>query len=116
MTIACDTMNPDAPSNVAVLPTATASSPQRRSMVKDELSEVVAAVCAKFPDRSRAEVKVLVWESYEHLKGSANVTAHLIPLTLNRSMRLMRDSTERTTDHGDTAQCPPRSSLTLGRS
>ena len=81
-------------------------------MMKDELSEVVAAVCAKFPDRSPAEVKALVWESYEHLKGSANVTAHLIPLTLNRSMRLMRDSAERTTHHGDASQCPPLSRRT----
>lgn len=112
MNIARDIMTPDAPSNVAVLLITTASSPQRRSMVKDELSEVVAAVCAKFPDRSRAEVEALVGESYEHLKGSANVTAHLIPLTLNRGMRLMRDSTGRTTDHGDTAQCPPLSRRT----
>jgi isopentenyldiphosphate isomerase len=112
MTIARDVVTSDAPSNVAVLPIAAASSAQRRSMVKDELSEVVAAVCAKFPDRSRAEVKALVWESYEHLKGSANVTAHLIPLTLNRSMRLMRESAERTTDHGDASQCPPLSRRT----
>ena len=80
-----------------------------REMVDDELGAVVAAVCAKFPDHSRAEVADLVSQSYRHLQAGATVTAHLIPLTLNRSLRLMRESTA-PTRHGmdaDAAECSP---------
>ena len=58
----------------------------------DELAAIVAAVCAKFPDDPRDVVETVVAEAFQHLKASATVTAHLIPLTLNRSIRLMRDS------------------------
>jgi hypothetical protein len=78
-------------------------------MVEDELGAVVAAVCARFPDHALAEVADLVSQSYRHLQVGATVTAHLIPLTLNRSLRLMRESTG-PTRHGtdaDAAECSP---------
>ena len=77
----------------------------RREMFDDELGAVVAAVCAKFPDHSRAEVADLVSQSYRHLQAGATVTGHLIPLTLNRSLRLMRESTV-PKGHGMDADAP----------
>ena len=61
-------------------------------MVRDELGAVVSALCARFPDRSRSDVERVVADVYARLVASATVTAHLIPLTLNRSRRLL-DST-----------------------
>lgn len=58
-------------------------------MVRDELGAVVSALCARFPDRSRADVEGVVADVYARLVASATVTAHLIPLTLNRSRRLL---------------------------
>ena len=65
-------------------------------MVEDELDGIVSAVCAKFPSRPRAAIEGLVSQAYRDLRARATVTAHLIPLTLNRSLRLMRESTEKT--------------------
>jgi hypothetical protein len=59
------------------------------SMVRDELGAVVSALCARFPDRSRGDVERVVADVYARLIASATVTAHLIPLTLNRSRRLL---------------------------
>ena len=58
-------------------------------MVRDELGAVVSALCARFPDRSRSDVERVVADVYGRLVASATVTAHLIPLTLNRSRRLL---------------------------
>ena len=64
----------------------------QETMVRDELVAVVSALCARFPDRSRSDVERVVADVYGRLVASARVTAHLIPLTLNRSRRLL-DST-----------------------
>ena len=77
----------------------------RREMFEDELGAVVAAVHAKFPDHPRAEVEEVVSEAYQHLQAGATVTGHLIPLTLNRSLRLMRESTV-SKGHGMDADAP----------
>jgi hypothetical protein len=55
---------------------------------------VTSTVCTKFPSRPRAEVEAVVGEAYRHLQAGAAVTSHLIPLTLNRSLRVMRAVTE----------------------
>jgi hypothetical protein len=65
-------------------------------MVADELGRVISTVCAKFPSRPRAEVEAVVAAAYRHLHAGATVTSHLIPLTLNRSLRVMRASVGRT--------------------
>lgn len=59
-------------------------------MVRDELEAVTAAIHAKFPGHSRPEVEAVVREAYRSLAQSAVVTSHLIPLTLNRSTRMLR--------------------------
>lgn len=61
-----------------------------REMDRDELSGLVTTVHSKFTDRPRDEVGDVVRSAYRHLARNATVTAHLIPLTLNRSIRLMR--------------------------
>jgi hypothetical protein len=58
-------------------------------MVHDELEGVVAALCARFPDRRRSEIECVVSEVYAKLAASATISAHLIPLTLNRCRRLL---------------------------
>jgi hypothetical protein len=63
-------------------------------MVNDELAGVVASVCARFPGHPRAEVEVLVTDVYRRLKASAKITTHLIPLTLNLTLRLMREAAD----------------------
>lgn len=59
-------------------------------MVHDELEGVVAALCARFPNRRRSEIECDVSEVYAELAAIATISAHLIPLTLNRCRRLLR--------------------------
>jgi hypothetical protein len=61
-------------------------------MVRDELIAVVSALCARFPDRSRSDVERVVADVYTRLVVNASVTAHLIPLTLNGSRRLLEST------------------------
>ena len=78
-------------------------------MVADELGRLISTVCAKFPNRPRAEVEAVVAEAYRHLHGGATVTSHLIPLTLNRSLRVMRESASRTSSREldpESVECP----------
>ena len=58
-------------------------------MVHDELERVVVALCGRFPDRPRSEIQSVVAKVYAELAATATVSAHLIPLTLNRSRRLL---------------------------
>jgi hypothetical protein len=58
-------------------------------LVHDELDSVVSTLCARNPDHARSEVEAVVAEVYAELAAGATVTAHLIPLTLNRSRRLL---------------------------
>ena len=60
-----------------------------RSMLTDELQGVVSALCARFPTRQRSDVETVVANVYEQLADNAKITTHLIPLTLNRSRRLL---------------------------
>ncbi|MBJ7338109.1 hypothetical protein [Mycolicibacterium sp.] len=83
----------DEPSSVAGLSLAGPQDRPATRLQSDELAGIVAAVCAKFPDAPRDVVAMVVAESFRHLKMSATVTTHLIPLTLNRSTRLMHEST-----------------------
>lgn len=57
--------------------------------VEDELDGIVTTICAKYPDHKRSEITALVSATYERLKAGANVSAHLIPLTLNLSLRAL---------------------------
>ena len=63
-------------------------------MVRDELDSVVAALCARFPTRPRIDIENIVAAEYAALAANAAVTAHLIPLTLNRSRRLLARGAE----------------------
>ena len=58
-------------------------------MVHDELMGVVATLSARFPNRSRDEIEHVVAKVHAELTEHATVTSHLIPLTLNRSRRLL---------------------------
>ena len=58
-------------------------------MIRDELGAVVSALSAKFPDRNPSDVERVVADVYAQLVANASVTAHLIPLTLNRSRRVL---------------------------
>lgn len=58
-------------------------------MVRDELDGVIVTLCAKYPRHSRSEIEDVVAAVYAGLAAKATVTAHLIPLTLNRSRRLL---------------------------
>jgi hypothetical protein len=60
-------------------------------VVHDELDSVVANLCARFPKRSRFEIETVVASVYAQLVANARVTAHLIPLTLNISRRLLSE-------------------------
>ena len=59
------------------------------SVIQDELDGVVSALCARFPTRARNEIERVVTDVYEQLATRATITAHLIPLTLNRSRRVL---------------------------
>jgi hypothetical protein len=60
-----------------------------RPRVHDELQSVVSALCTRYPTRSRTDIENVVAEVYAELAANAKVTAHLIPLTLNRSRRVL---------------------------
>lgn len=66
----------------------------KAKLIADELESVVCAVCAKYPQRPQSEVEAVVLQSYRYLAERATVQAHLIPLTLNRSLRIMCASTQ----------------------
>lgn len=68
------------------------------TMVDDELETIVAALCTKFPEISPTEVSSVVADAYRHLSERAALTTHLIPLTLNRSVRLLRQAQTSTRD------------------
>lgn len=63
-------------------------------MVRDELDGVVSALCARFPARARIDIENVVAAEYAELAANATVTSHLIPLTLNRSRRLLARGAE----------------------
>ncbi|ULE33430.1 three-helix bundle dimerization domain-containing protein [Mycobacterium sp. IDR2000157661] len=58
-------------------------------LVHDELESLVCNLCAKYPERSRVEVERVVAAVYAEIVAQATVTSHVIPLTLNRSRRLL---------------------------
>ena len=60
-----------------------------KSLVSDELDGVVSTLCARFPTRRRGEIERLVADVYDRLATNASITAHLIPLTLNRSRQAL---------------------------
>ncbi|CAN5885957.1 hypothetical protein BH10ACT9_BH10ACT9_28130 [soil metagenome] len=66
----------------------------RTRLVEDELDAVASAVHEKYPLCPRAEVTAVVLQSYRYLAEHATIRAHLIPLTLNRSLRMMRASAQ----------------------
>lgn len=57
--------------------------------VRDELDRVVSELRTRFSDRTRIDIESVVNEVYAELAARATVTAHLIPLTLNRSRRIL---------------------------
>ena len=58
-------------------------------MVHDELMGVVSTLSTRFPNRARDEIEDVVAKVHAELTKNASVTSHLIPLTLNRSRRLL---------------------------
>ena len=83
-----------APLDVAVPAGASGSPLPRTHLVRDELDQIVSTVCARYPGRPRDDVEALVSDAYDELRARARVTAHLIPLTLNRTLRLMREAND----------------------
>jgi hypothetical protein len=67
-------------------------------LVHDELDSVVSTLCTRLPGRTRSEVEAVVAAVYAELAAGATVTAHLIPLTLNRSRRLLSPGPRETSD------------------
>lgn len=61
-----------------------------RQMELDELRRVVDTISAQYSHHPRGDIERLVVDAYQHLAANAKITSHLIPLTLNRSLRLMR--------------------------
>ena len=60
--------------------------------MRDELDRVVSELRTRFSDRTRIDIESVVNEVYAELAARATVTAHLIPLTLNRSRRILARS------------------------
>jgi Mg2+ and Co2+ transporter CorA len=57
--------------------------------VDDELDSIIRMFGAKYPHRSGEELDALVHDVYAHLASTATVTAHLIPLTVNRCHNML---------------------------
>lgn len=72
---------------------AVASGMATSRLTEEELAGVVAFACARFPQCPLGEVSAVVTEAYRHLAERATITAHLIPLTVNRRLRILRRST-----------------------
>ena len=67
------------------------------SLVNDELRGVVSALCSRFPGHPRSEIQRIVADVHGQLAANATITAHLIPLTLNRSRRVLEAMPEHRT-------------------
>ena len=67
-------------------------------LVYDELDSVVSTLCTRLPGRTRSDIEAVVAAVYAELAAGATVTAHLIPLTLNRSRRLLSSGPKETPD------------------
>ena len=65
-----------------------------RSSVRHELQTVVSMLSVRFPERSPMELEQLVHAVYQRLSARARIRTHLIPLTLNRSRRLLIERRE----------------------
>jgi hypothetical protein len=63
----------------------------------DELESIVSMLREKYPDRGADEVTALVYDVYSLLSSEATVTAHLIPLTINRCHKVLKCRTIRST-------------------
>jgi hypothetical protein len=57
--------------------------------VADELESITRMFCEKYADRSESGIESMVHDVYTHLVSEATVTAHLIPLTVNRCQRML---------------------------
>ncbi|WP_286274346.1 hypothetical protein [Mycobacterium antarcticum] len=103
----------DTSSDVAMAPDGSRPpAPGATRMETDELAGIISAVCARFPGSPRADVETLVEGAFRHLKAGATVTAHLIPLTLNRSLRLMHESVATSSRETVATRCPVLSQRT----
>jgi hypothetical protein len=58
--------------------------------VIDELESIVRMFSEKNPDRSTEEIDLLVHDVYSGLASGATVTAHLIPLKVNRCHKVLK--------------------------
>ncbi|MFJ2666373.1 three-helix bundle dimerization domain-containing protein [Nocardia fluminea] len=68
---------------------AAAAAPLLSATTVDELDSLAAVLMSRFPGRRLAEVRDVVYEAYRRIASSARITAHLIPLTLNRARTIM---------------------------
>lgn len=59
-------------------------------IVNDELESIARMLCERYPDRHDDEITALVYGVCERLAAKATVTDHLIPLTLNQCLRVLR--------------------------
>lgn len=71
--------------------------------VADELESMIQMFGEKFPDQSESAIARLVNDVYNRLSAEATVTAHLIPLTMNRCQRTLERQRYSTTDGLTTA-------------
>ena len=60
------------------------------NLIDDELRDVDAVLRASYPTCPAAEIDALGADIYGRLNASATVSAHLIPLTMNLSVRALR--------------------------
>ncbi|MGQ9351180.1 three-helix bundle dimerization domain-containing protein [Mycolicibacterium gilvum] len=64
-------------------------------LIDDELRDVIATLRARYPECPTGEIEALVADIYGRLNASATVSAHLIPLTMNLSLRALRTMSQR---------------------
>lgn len=73
--------------------------------VADDVESVVAMLSAKHPDIARERIEALVHEVYLGLAARATITAHLIPLTINRCRKRLREGVDVGELASDVAAC-----------
>lgn len=70
-------------------PETAAAAPVLSTTTVDELDSIATVLVSRFPESRLADVREVVYEAYRRIASSARITAHLIPLTMNRARTMM---------------------------
>lgn len=61
-------------------------------LIHDELDRIIDMLAVRFPSSEHEEIALAVYHNYRRIAAGARITAHLIPLTLNATRRMLHSA------------------------